>query len=563
MKETEQAGNRISQSFLKKPEWSSVRALYKAMGYSDHELACPQIGIFNTYNSGNPGHFNLNQVAEYVRRGVLQAGGNPVDVGTIGPCDGIGCGNTGMHYILPSRELIADSVETIAELQHFDGLVLLGSCDKVIPGLLMAAARLDRPTILVNGGPALGGIEFCGRASDNSTMVEALAMLRDGKITQMEYDQLEDFSNPTCGSCSYLGTANTMCAVAEAMGMILPGGSMIPAVFAERLRVAQKSGRQIVELVRSNITARNMINQEGLENALRLGMAIGGSTNMALHFPAIAREANVCFGIDDIDLIGRGTAHIANIYPNGSKNVPEFYKAGGVPLVMKHLESLIHAEAMTCAGVSWREALRDVKPVENEIIHSLQHPFHQNGSLAVVRGNLAPDGGITKPTAIDPSMLIFTGRAMCFDSEEDAADAVEQHRVPDQTVMVIRYEGPKGGPGMREMVRIMKKLYGQGKALTTAVVTDGRFSGSNNGCFVGHISPEAASGGPIAYARDGDWITIDIPDGTLHIDVTEEEFARRRNEGLKEHPLSEKGYLARYARLVGSAAGGAIVGEGF
>lgn len=548
-----------SQEVLKKPEWSSVRALYKAMGYSDRELSCPQIGVFNTYNSGNPGHFNLNWIAEFVRRGILQEGGNPVDVGTIGPCDGVGCGNSGMRFILPSRELIADSVETITQLQHFDGIVLLGSCDKVIPGLLMAAARLNLPTILVNGGPALGGIEFAGRPSDNSTMVEALAMLRDGKITQAEYDRLENFSNPTCGSCSYLGTANTMCAVAEAMGMMLPGSSMVPAVFSERLRVAQASGRKIVSLVRDGIMARMMINRKGLENALRLGMAIGGSTNMALHFPAIANEAEVSFDINDIDRIGRETPHIANIYPNGPRNVPDFYFAGGVLAVMKNLEPLLNVDVMTCTGKSWKEILIDVPETENDIIHMLKHPFHKSGSLAVVRGNIAPDGGITKPTAIAPSMLKFTGTAMCFNSEEESTKAIDAHLIPDQTVIVIRYEGPKGGPGMREMVRIMKKLHGQGKALTTAVVTDGRFSGSNNGCFVGHISPEAAAGGPIAYIKDGDIIRINIPDGTIYADVTEEEFAERRKKGISQCYVPLHGYLARYAKSVGSAAGGAIV----
>ena len=550
-----------SRGVLDKPEWSSVRALYKGMGYGDYDLDRPQIGIFNTYNSGNPGNANLDKVAEFVRRGVLQAGGNPVDIGAIGPCDGIGCGNNGMRFILPSRELLADSVESIARLQHFDGIVLLGSCDKNVPGLLMAAARLDLPAILVNAGPALGGMFFDGRASDNSSMPEALAMLRDGKITQAQYDELEDRSNPTCGSCSFLGTANTMCAVTEAMGMMLPGSSMIPAVYAERLRSASAAGRRIVEMVTEDLRASKVITKESLENALRLGMAIGGSTNMALHFPAIAREAGVSFTIDDIDRIGRGTPHLANIYPNGPRNVPEFYEAGGVMPVLKHLAPLLNTDALTCTGRTMGQLLEAVVPVENEIIHPLSRPFHENGSLAVVRGNLAPDGGITKPTAIHPSMQVFTGTAMCFDREEDAAKAVNEHRITDGTVVVIRYEGPKGGPGMREMVRIMKQLYGQGKALTTAVVTDGRFSGTNNGCFVGHVSPEAAAGGPIALVRDGDRITIDIPGGQLHLDVPEEELAARRAALVPHDNGCHRGWLSRYSRLVGSAAGGAVLEE--
>ena len=558
MKE-EQLAHLKSRDVLQKPEWSSVRALFKGMGYSDYDLDRPQIGVFNTYNSGNPGNFSLKQVAEYAHRGILQAGGNPVDIGVIGPCDGVGCGNTGMHYILPSRELLADSVESIAELQHFDGIVLLGSCDKNIPGLLMAAARLDLPAILINAGPALGGMQFDGRASDNSSMVEALAMLRDGRITQTQYDELENRSNPTCGSCSFLGTANTMCAVPEAMGMMLPGSSMIPAVYAERLRSAEESGRRIVAMVEEGLNARKIISRKGLENALHLGMAIGGSTNMALHFPAIAGEAGLSFSVDDIDRIGRGTPHIANIYPNGPKNVPDFYEAGGVPPVMKHLLPLLHGDALSCTGQTMEQVLSTVPAVENEIIHSLENPFHESGSLAVVKGNLAPEGGITKPTAIHPSMQTFSGTALCFDSEDEATRAVEEHRIPDGTVLIVRYEGPAGGPGMREMVRIMKKLYGQGKALTTAVVTDGRFSGTNNGCFVGHVSPEAAAGGPIALVRDGDRVTIDIPAGSLTVHVSDEELERRRASLLPHDHGRHTGYLARYSALVGSAADGAVL----
>ena len=342
-----------SQSTLAKPEWSSIRALYKGMGYSDYDLDRPLIGIANTWNMANPGHANLRDVSEYVKQGIFQGGGTPVEFGTIGPCDGMGCGNDGMHFILPARDLIANSVETMASINHVDGLVLLGSCDKVIPGLLMAAARLDIPTIIVNGGPAMGGMQFDGRASDNSSMVEALAMLEQGKITQEEYDILENRSNPCKGSCSFLGTANTMCAVTEAMGMCLPGTSMIPAVMAERLRAAQASGRRIVEMVREGLTARKMINSNGIENAVRLGMAIGGSTNMALHFPAIAYEAECDFTMDDMDKIARNTPHIARIYPNGPLNVPDFYDAGGVPAVMKQLSPILKMDAMTCTGRNW------------------------------------------------------------------------------------------------------------------------------------------------------------------------------------------------------------------
>lgn len=547
---------RKSSAILKGPEWSSVRALYKGMGFSDYDLSRPMIGIANAWNNANPGHNNLRQVAEFVRQGILQAGGTPVEFGIIGPCDGMGCGNDGMRYILPARNLIADEVETMAELNHFDGLVLLGSCDKVVPGLLMAAARVDVPALIVNGGPMLGGVPFDGRASDNSSPVEALGMLQTGKITQAEYQAIEDGCCPCNGSCSFLGTANTMCAVAEAMGMILPGGSMVPAVLAERFRVAQASGRRIVEMVREGLNARKIMCPAGVRNALRLGMAIGGSTNMALHFPAIAHEGGWELSMDEVDRIARSTPHLARIYPNGPDNVPDFYAAGGVPAVMKHLLPLLES-APTCMGKDWQTLLCDAPAVENGIIHSLQHPWHTWGSLAVLRGNLAPDTAITKPTAIHPDMLTFRGTAICFDSEEEATRAVSQGRIQPGMVLVIRYEGPKGGPGMREMVRIMKLLYGRGLALSTAVITDGRFSGTNNGCFVGHISPEASEGGPIALVEDGDTITIDVPNGKLEVEVSPETLADRRAKWQKR-PCECGGLLRRFAQQAESAARGAI-----
>ena len=548
-----------SQQFLSRPVWSSIRALYKGMGYGDYDLSRPMIGIANSWNGANPGHDNLRQVAECVREGILQAGGTPVEFGIIGPCDGMGCGNDGMHYILPARDLIANEVETMVQVNHLDAVVLLGSCDKVVPGLLMAAARLDLPAILVNGGPALGGCVFNGRESDNSTMVEALAMLNDGAITQAEYNRLEADSNPSCGSCSFLGTANTMCAVAEAMGMCLPGTSMIPAVMAERRRAARASGRRIVEMVREGLSARKIISKNGLENALKLGMAIGGSTNMALHFPAIAYEAECDFTIDDVDRIARSTPHLANIYPNGPENVPAFYRAGGVPAVMKQLLPLLSPEAVTCTGKGWPELLESVPAVENDIIHTIPNAWHSWGSLAVLRGSLAPNTAVTKPTAIHPDMLRFEGTAACFNSEDLASEAVMAGRIKPGTVLVVRYEGPKGGPGMREMVRLMKLLTGQGLALTTAVITDGRFSGSNNGCFVGHISPEASEGGPIAVVQDGDPILIDVEGGRLELNIPPEELSARLAAFTPAPRPPLRGWLNVYARLSESADKGAII----
>lgn len=548
-----------SQKHLKRPEWSNIRGLYKAMGFTDYDLSRPMIGIANSWNTANPGHFNLNQVAQCVSNGIFQAGGTPVEFGMIGPCDGMGCGNNGMHYILPSREIMASEIETMVHINHLDAIVLLGSCDKVVPALLMAAARLDIPAIIVNSGPSLGGMDFDGRSSDNSSVIEALGMLSQNKITQEEFIELENKSNPSCGSCSFLGTANTMCAVAEAMGMCLPGSSMVPAVMSERLRIAQESGRRIVHMLHEGLTARKMLNKSGIENGMMLGLAIGGSTNMVLHMSAIAYEAECDFDMDNIDDLSRKTPHIARIYPSGKLNVPDFFAAGGVPAVMNHLLPLLKKDTTTCVGKSWAEILKDTPTITNEIIRSLDDPWHTWGSLAVLRGNLAPNSAITKPVAIDKSMRKFEGKAVCFDGEADASDAVLAGRIKPGDVVLIRYEGPKGGPGMREMVRIMKMLYGQGLALSVAVVTDGRFSGTNNGCFVGHVSPEASEGGPIAVVQDGDIISIDIDKGVIHLGVTDEELNLRLKNHIPKQPTNLKGYLNIYARLAESADKGAII----
>jgi len=559
MKSMKREKERRSQKVLRRPEWSHIRALYKAMGYSDYDLERPLIGIANAWNSATPGHYNLNTVSGYVRQGIYQAGGTPVEFGVIGPCDGMGVGNYGMHFCLPARDIIANEVEIMVQVNNLDAIVLLGSCDKIVPGLLMAAARLDIPAIVVVGGPSMGGMEFDGRPSDNSSLSEALGMLQTGKITREEFDRLENESMPGCGSCSFLGTANTMAAVTEAMGMCLPGTAAIPAVTAQRLRAAQSSGRRIVEMVGEGLTARKIINQKGLENALRLGMAIGGSTNLALHLPAIAYEAECDLSVDTVDQISRSTPHIAQIFPAGPKNAPEFHAAGGVPAVMKHLTALLHTDALTCTGRSWGEVLEEIPLIENDIIRSVCAPWHPWGSLGVLRGNLAPDSAITKPAAIPPSMQVFQGRAVCFDSEEDATEAISAGKIKPGSVVVIRYEGPKGGPGMREMVRVMKMLYGQNLALSTALVTDGRFSGTNNGCFVGHVSPEAIEGGPIAAVRDGDAIRIDIPAGTLTLEVSGEEIARRLKDVAPPEKPTPKGYLNVYSRIALSADKGAVI----
>lgn len=552
-----------SRDVLKRPEWSMQRALYKSMGYSDYDLERPLIGIANSWNRIVPGHYNLNLVSDYVKQGIQQAGGTPIEFGVIAACDGIAQGHDGMHYILPTRDLIANDIEMMIEAHRLDAVVLLGSCDKIVPGMLMAAARLDIPAIMVVGGPMEGGCEFDNRAADVTSVTEGLGMLKVGKVGEAAYRALEDCAAPTCGSCSFLGTANTMCCVAEAMGMCLPGSATIPATHADRLRAAQESGRQILELLRNGIAARAIINQKGIENAVRLNTAIGGSTNVALHIPAIGYEADCEVTMDLFEELCRSTPHIARMNPAAAPNVPDFHSAGGVPAVMKEILPILHGDAMTVTGKTLAENIAHAEIRDGRIIKTMANPWSKEGGLAVLRGNLAPNTAITKPAAITPEMHKFTGKARCFDTEEAATWAILNGEVQAGEVLVIRYEGPKGGPGMREMYTAMKLLYGSGLALKTALVTDGRFSGTNNGCFVGHVSPEAAEGGPIAIVEDGDMISIDIPARSLHLHIPDEEIETRLARWQRPPPKFSKGYLALYARLAESADKGAIIRHKF
>ncbi len=552
-----------SRSILSRPEWSMHRALYKSMGYTDYDLDRPLIGVANSWNRVVPGHYNLRLVSEYVQQGIRQAGGTPVEFGVIGACDGIAQGHLGMHYILPTRDLIANDIEMMVQAHRLDAVVLLGSCDKIVPGMLMAAARLDLPAILVVGGPMEGGCMFDNRASDTTSLTEGLGMLKAGKISLETYLELEDCAAPTCGSCSFFGTANSMCCVAEAMGMCLPGSSTIPATRAQRLRSAQEAGRQIMELLQQGITARKIINRKGIENAVRLSSAVGGSTNVALHIPAIAYEAELDFDMDTFDELCRSTPHLARINPAAPANTPDFHAAGGVPAVMKEILGLLNADALTVTGKSVAENVANARILDPQVIRPISEPWSSEGGLAVLRGNLAPRTAITKPAAIAPQMHSFTGPARCFDSEEEANAAILEGKVEEGVVVVIRYEGPKGGPGMREMYTAMKLLYGRGLALKTALVTDGRFSGTNNGCFVGHISPEAAEGGPLALVKDGDLITIDIGARSLHLHVEDEELQKRLSQWKRPRAKFTSGYLALYSRLAESADRGAIIRHRF
>ncbi|MDR1309432.1 MAG: dihydroxy-acid dehydratase [Deltaproteobacteria bacterium] len=548
-----------SQRILRRPEWSINRAYYKSMGFTDVDLEGPIVGLANAFSEAVPGHFNLRRVAQSVKDGIRMAGGMPVEFGVIGACDGIAEGHEGMRYILPTRDLIASSVEMMAQAHQFDALVLLGSCDKIVPGLLMAAARLDVPAILVNGGPMLGGPFLHGRISDSTSIIEGVGRLVAGEIGEEDLRAMEDGCAPGCGSCSFLGTANTMCCLAEALGMSLTGSAMVPAVHARRLAVAQASGRAIVGLARDGISARKVISAQGLENAVRLTSAIGGSTNAALHVPAIAYEAGLDFDLGLFDRLSRSTPLLARMNPAASPNVIDFFRSGGVPAVMGELGDLIHGGAMTVTGRTVGENLAGVRSPANEVIATRERPFEATGGLAVLYGNISPGGAVTKPAAIHPGQRVFSGPARCFDSEEEANRAILGGAIRGGEVLVIRYEGPKGGPGMPEMFKALKLLNGLGLGQRTALVTDGRFSGTNNGCFVGHVSPEAQEGGPIALIEDGDRIEIDIPGQRLSLLVGDRELGDRASRWRPPRPRVEGGYLRLYARLASSAAEGAII----
>ena len=541
------------------------RALFKCMGATDDDLDNrPMIGIANAWNELVPGHVNLRQIAEHVRKGIFQAGGTVAEFGVIGACDGLSNGHAGMYYSLPSRDMIASSIEIMVLSHRLDGLVMIGSCDKIVPGMMMAAARLDIPAIIALGGPALGGVPFDNRKSDLTSLAEGFAMYRSGKISQEELYQLEDLVMPTCGSCSFYGTANTMCCLSEAVGLSLPGSATIPAVYAERLRSSVDAGKAIVELTLQGTTARDIITIESLRNAARVLMATGGSTNGVLHLIAVAvelgLEAETMMKI--LEEVSEDTPHIAKINPASEYDMEDLYRSGGIPQVMKEISSLLNLDCQTVTGKTVAENLEGhASPFEPDrrVVKTMAAPFDSSKGLAVLRGNLAPNTAITKPAAIDPSIMTFTGTAKTFDCEEEAGKAVLEGRIAAGDVVVIRYEGPKGGPGMREMAKVMKYMYGVGLAKSAALVTDGRFSGTNNGCFVGHVSPEASEGGPIAIVRDGDNITIDIPNNTLTLHLTDEEIASRFQTWQPPAPKHDTGFLSLYEHLAESADKGAVM----
>ena len=545
-------------------ENAGIRANFKACGYSDDDLSRPIIGIANSWNELVPGHFNLDKVGEYVRRGIYRGGCTAVEFGIPACCDGIAQGHDGMKYILPSREVIADSIEVMAETHKLKGLVLLGSCDKIVPAMLMAAARLDIPCIILPGGPMLkGSAELNGHKLDKTGVTEAIASYKAGLINETEFEGLENSICGSCGSCTFYGTANTMCALSEALGMTLPNGAMTPAADPERLRLATATGVAITELVKKGIGARDIITKESIENAITVCTATSGSTNAFMHLTALAYEAEIDMDVmAEFDEINRKTPVIARVYPSCESSMTDLHYAGGVPRIMNNLRPLLHTDVMTVTGKTLGKNLNDCGcriTKEVDCITTLDKPYKPIGGLQVLRGNLAPLTAVTKPGAIDPEVRHFIGKARCFDSEETANKAILAGEIKPGTVVVIRYEGPKGGPGMREMFRSMKYIKGLGMSKTVALVTDGRFSGTNNGCFVGHVSPEAAAGGPIAVVRDGDLIEIDADGGLLELKVSDEEIAGRMKDWKAPECTYKRGYLAKYAKTVSSAAEGAII----
>lgn len=540
------------------------RALYKSMGYRDEDLSKPLIGIANAWSTVVPGHYNLRQVSEAVQEGIRAAGGTPVEFGVIGACDGIAGGHSGTRYVLPTRELIANDVESMVEAHRFSGMVLLGSCDKILPGMLMAAARVNVPSILVCGGPSLSGCYWNGKYTDSTSLAVALGEYQRGKITREQLRELEDQVMPTYGSCSMLGTANTMSCVAEAIGMMLPGTATIPAIYAHRFQAARQSGEQIVKLVEQGITPRQVMAKGAMMNAVRLCSAIGGSTNAALHLAALAYELAIDFDMHVFDEWCRTTPLLVKLNPAGAYNLTDFYQAGGVPRVLEQLRPILATDMLTVTGKTLSDNLKDLPTCsigqDEPVIRNFHAPYEDFGGLAVLWGNLAPNSAVTKPAAIDPAIHVFRGIARCFDSEEAVQTAVQQGEIKSGDVLVVRYEGPSGGPGMPEMFKTMKLIDGLGLAKQVALITDGRFSGTNSGCFVGHISPEAARGGPIALVEDGDYIEINIPQRSINLEVSPAELLKRKANFRKKPPRRiSHGYLNLYSRLVESADKGAII----
>jgi dihydroxy-acid dehydratase len=524
------------------------RALLKSLGLEDDDIAKPFIGIANSYTSIVPGHVHLRTIGEAVKDGVLSAGGTPFEFNTIAVCDGLAMGHEGMRYSLPSREIIADSVEIMIQAHRLDGLVMISNCDKVTPGMLMAAARLDIPAIMVTGGPMAAG-RLDGKKLSYASLPEALGQVVAGKMNEKELTRLENAACPGCGSCSGMFTANTMACMTEALGMSLPYCGTSLATSAFKLRLARATGKRIVKLVHDDIKPSSILKQEAFENAICLDMALGGSTNTVLHLPAIAKEAGVSLPLVMFDEIGRKVPHLSSMIPSGTNALEDLDAAGGVPAVMNELRGFLHLDLPTVSGKTVGENIKDAQVLDETVIHPLTNPVHKEGGIAILMGNLAPKGSVIKTAGVSPKMLKHSGPAKIYDSEKEAIVSIRAKDVKPGDIVVIRYEGPKGGPGMPEMLIPTATIAGMGLSESVALITDGRFSGATRGPCIGHVAPEAFEGGPIAVLKNGDTITIDVPNRVLKVELSEQELKKRLAAWKPRKPKITKGILSRYAPI--------------
>jgi len=550
-----------SDSIKQGVERAPHRALLHALGCTRKDFEKPFIGIINSYSEIVPGHIHLKEIAEAVKAGVRSAGGVPFEVNTIAVCDGIAMNHAGMKYSLPSRELIADSVETVAEAHAFDALVFIPNCDKIIPGMLMASLRLNIPSIFISGGPMLAGKLGTAQGTqivDLSSTFEAVGKNVAGKMTDAELAELEMAACPGCGSCSGMYTANTMNCLVEAVGMGLPGNGTIPAVDVRRRRLAKEAGQQIVKILAENIRPKDIITREAVHNAFTVDMALGGSTNSILHFTAISHEAGFEFPLPDINKIGDRTPYICKLSPAGTNHIEDLDRAGGIPAIMKQVQGLLNLNARTVSGQTISQIVAKALVIEEEVVHSIKTAYAPNGGTAILFGNLAPEGAVVKRAAVLPEMMVHTGPARVFDSEEEVTKAIIAKSIKPGDVVVIRYEGPKGGPGMREMLTPTSLIAGLGLDKQVALITDGRFSGATRGASIGHVAPEAASRGPIAALKEGDIIHIDIPNYKLEVELSDKEIKERLSKLPKWEPRIKTGYLKRYIDNVTSASTGAV-----
>ncbi len=549
-----------SDNVKKGPERAPNRSLFYALGYTPEELDRPLIGVISAYSEIVPGHMNLDKLAEAVKAGVRMAGGTPILMPAIGVCDGIAMGHAGMKYSLPSRELICDSVETMCQAHQLDGLVLVPNCDKIVPGMLMAACRLDVPAVVCSGGPMLAG-NVGGEEVSLSKMFEAVGAYKAGLIDDAQLEDCTCNCCPGCGSCSGMYTANSMNCLCEAIGIALPGNGTIPAVYAKRLQLGKRSGMAIMDLVRRGVTARQIVNARSIRNALTCDMALGCSTNTVLHLLAIAHEAGVPLDLKLFNEVSAQTPNLCHLAPAGPTHMPDLYQAGGIPAVQAELakKGLLDLDVPTVTGKTLGENIAGAHILDTKAIRPIDDPYSQTGGLQILWGNLAPDGCVVKRSAVAPEMQVHSGPARVFDSEDAAIAAIYAGKIVPGDVVVIRYEGPRGGPGMREMLNPTSALAGMKLDTTVALITDGRFSGASRGASIGHVSPEAASGGPIGLVQEGDTIAIDIPNARITLQVSDEELARRRAAYVQPEPNVKSGWLARYARQVASANLGAVL----